>query len=107
MLLKVLHVKPCEQPVVVEIKRDDLDAMQKLIGDDDPMLQRVRLDESNHLGMYMDDDGISKELLPNRKIPSGDTVFGPFFIMRDGELDKDEVSLTEADIEKYSKLFAL
>lgn len=103
-MVKVLHVVVGQEPKVVEMDPES-DNIFTLIGDDQPMLQCLKLDPDDLIFLFCDDDGIDKELVPNRETPRG-TVVGNFFLMRQ-TFEGDEVDLTEDDINRWTKKLAL
>lgn len=101
-MVKVLHVVVGQEPKVVEVDPNEAYA---LIGDDQPMPQCIRVDADDLVFIYCDDEGIEKELIPNRVFPSA-TILGNFFLMRQ-TIEGDEVDLTENDINRWTKKLAL
>lgn len=101
-LLKVLLIKPGQEPVPVFIE-PTITEMMKLIGDDKPKIERIMI--GTGLGIFCDEDGTMKELPPNRWFEHHQLV-GPFFICRD-DGQGGEQDLTDADVERWTKKFAL
>lgn len=102
-MIRVLHIKPNEEPIEVFIE-DSLEEMQKLVGDDHPTIDRLSID-GPMAAIFFDDDGIRKELVPNRWY-EGHHLLGPLFISRQNE-DGEMIDLTDKDVDRWKKKFAL
>ena len=98
--LKVLLVKPNELPEVVNIK-NTLEAKQELVGG---LIEYTYIDNCDDVAVVCNEEGLLLHLPFNRDI--GHTVIaGNFYLVGDDpELGEDR-SLTDEQIEKYSKFF--
>lgn len=98
--LKVLLVKPNELPEVVSIK-NTLEAKQELVGG---LIEYTYLDGCDDIAIVCNEEGLLMHLPFNRDI--GHTVIaGDFYVVGDDPTLGEDRSLTDEQIEKYSKVF--
>lgn len=98
--LNVLYVEPNKLPEKRTIK-NTLEDKQKLVNG---LIEYTYLSDSNDVAIICNEEGKILGLPPNRDI-GHDVICGNFFIVGDDpELGEDR-SLTEEQIEKYSKYF--
>jgi hypothetical protein len=98
--LNVLYIEPNKLPEKRTIK-NTLEEKQKLVNGS---IEYTYLSDSNDIAIVCNDEGKILGLPPNRDI-GHDVICGNFFIVGDDpELGEDR-SLTEEQIEKYSKYF--
>ena len=102
-MLKILIVEPGKEPYEAEI-RDELEAKQSVVGG---LIEPVYFAENDNVLVYCDEEFLLKSCEPNRKV--GDIIIhGTFMVVGNGENEYGEgieVSLTDAQIEKYSEMF--
>ena len=102
-MLKVLIFECGKEPYVAEI-RDELKAKQNVVGG---LIEPVYFAEKDNVLIYCDEEFLLKSCEPNRKV--GDLIIhGTFMVVGNGENEYGEgieVSLTDAQIEKYSEMF--
>ena len=102
-ILKILIIENGKEPYEAEI-RDELKAKQSVVGG---LIEPVYFAEKDNVLIYCDEEFLLKGCEPNRKV--GDLIIhGTFMIVGNGENEYGEgieVSLTDAQIEKYSELF--
>ena len=96
--IRVLKVEPGKAPYVKEIV-DDYKVSQSEVGGDMDCF-----DTEDGCVVVHSADGKNRELEPNRRY-GNDIICGPFFICAEGE-EGEFISLTDEQIEKYSKQFA-
>jgi len=96
--IKVIIVKPNEEPRVEEIGHE-LEDLQNFVGG---LIQYVELEDN--VVLICNEEGKLRGLTPNRKV-GNDVIVGDFIIV--GIEDEDETSLTDDQIEKYTKEFTL
>ena len=101
--MRVLVFEPGKPAYVKEIP-NELKAMQEIVGG---YIETVYFEEKGDAVILCNEDGICRELPPNRAV-NGDLILGTFFVVgcsaRDGEADF--TSLTDEQVEKYSSMFA-
>ena len=101
-MLTVLICEPNKEPYPVEI-RNCLEAKQSVVGG---LIEPVYFSDERVVA-FCDEEFLFKDYAPNRML--GETLIqGTFFIVGDAENEAGEwieVSLTEEQLEKYSKLF--
>ena len=102
--IKVVVVRPCEAPEVLEIDAT-LESYQQLVGGYIECVYPFK----DRVGLVCNEEGKLRNLPPNRCLttPRGrvlDVVAGTFFIVGLGE--EDFISLTDDLAEKYTALFA-
>ena len=98
--LNVLYVEPNKLPEKRTIK-NTLEDKQKLVNG---LIEYTYLSDSNDVAIICNEEGKILGLPPNRDI-GHDVICGNFFIVGDDpELGEDR-SLTEEQIDKYSKYF--
>lgn len=105
-MMKVLVVKPHEEPFVHEID-GSLQSMQALVGG---YIEVIHPFDDPDAILVCNEEGKLDGLAPNRplKDSSGNTadiICGDFFIAGDG--GEDFISLSDEQVEKYTKLFEL
>lgn len=102
--MKVLIVKPNEEPFAEEID-GSLQSMQAIVGG---YIQAVYLFDGERSVLVCNEEGKLDGLAPNRPLHDSkgnitDIICGDFFIAGDGE--EDFVSLTDEQVDKYTKMF--
>ena len=98
--IDVLYIEPNKLPVKKTIK-NTLEEKQKLVGG---YIEYTYLEDCDDVAVVCNEEGKIYGLPPNRDI-GHDIIVGNFFIVGDDpELGEDR-SLTEEQIEKYSKYF--
>lgn len=98
--LKVLLVKPNELPIQMEIKNTN-EAKEKLVNG---KLEYTYIPDCNDVVVFYNENSKIKNMKPNRNI-GHDIIRGNFVIVGDDlELGEDR-SLTDEQINKYSKMF--
>jgi len=110
--LRVLLVPYNEEPRVVEIEHK-LEEMQRLVGGLIEAIHVKHDEGTNHSGVdvWCNEEGLFQyHDQPNRMVfhAGGPAVYihGPFFVARVDE-EGDTLSLTDADIKRYSQLYRL
>ena len=104
--MKVLLVKPCQRPTVIDID-GTLESMQTLVGG---MIQALYLVDDT-AAIICNDEGKLLGLPPNRMLfdPDSnkvcDVVVGDFFVCNAPPDAENFESLTEEQIERYTKRF--
>lgn len=102
-VLKVLIVETAKEPYEAEIC-DELEAKQSVVGG---LIEPVYFTRNDKVLVYCDEKFLLKGYEPNRKV--GDTIIhGTFMVVGTGENEYGEgieVSLTDAQIDEYSKMF--
>lgn len=101
--IKVLKVAPGEHPQVVMLE-NDLDALQKAVSigcDYQGLIEVVGLDDG--VCIICNEEGKLLGLKGNRRL-GGDIIAGVFYVVGEDNCG-NFVSLTEAQIERYSKHF--
>lgn len=96
--IRVLKIEPGKAPYVKEIV-DDYKVSQSEVGGDIDCF-----DTGDGCVVVHNADGKNMKLEPNRRY-ADDIICGSFFICAEGE-NGDFISLTDEQIEKYSKQFA-
>ena len=96
--IRVMKVEPGKAPYVKEIV-DDFKVIQSEVGGDMDCF-----DTEDGCVVIHNAVGKNKKLEPNRRYDD-DIICGPFFICAEGE-EGEFISLTDEQIEKYSKQFA-
>lgn len=102
-IIRVLKVAPGEKPEVVELA-NNLDALQKAVSigmEGQGLIEIIELDEETVL--LANEEGKVLNLPPNRRLGS-DILCGVFYVTGQNKYG-DLASLSEAGIEKYSKMF--
>lgn len=103
-IIKVLKVAPGENPEVVELA-NNLDAVQKAVSigmEGQGLIEIIELDEETVL--LANEEGKVLNLPPNRRLGGNDIIAGVFYVTGQNKYG-DLASLSEAGIEKYSKMF--
>ena len=104
--MRVLLVKPCQRPTVIDID-GTLESMQTLVGG---MIQALYLVDDT-AAIICNDEGKLLGLPPNRMLfdPDSnkvcDVVVGDFFVCNAPPDAENFESLTEEQIERYTKRF--
>ena len=101
--IKVLMVAPGEHPREIVLK-NDLDALQKAVSigcDYQGLIEMVGLDDG--VCIICNEEGKLLGLEGNRRL-GGDILAGVFYVVGEDKCG-DFVSLTEAQIERYTKHF--
>lgn len=102
-ILKILIIENGKEPYEAEI-RNELKAKQSVVGG---LIEPVYFAEKDNVLIYCDEEFLLKGCEPNRKV--GDIIIhGTFMVVGNGENEYGEgieVSLTDAQIEKYSEIF--
>lgn len=101
--IKVLMVAPGEHPQVVMLE-NDLDALQKAVSigcDYQGLIEVVGLDDG--VCIICNEEGKLLGLVGNRRL-GGDIIAGVFYVVGEDKCG-NFVSLTEAQMEQYSKRF--
>lgn len=102
--MRVLLVRPMEEPEVVEIEKS-LEAMQGLVGGWIEALYPY----NDNVGLVCNEEGKLMGLTPNRMLLNEygnpyDVICGDFFVA--GLTEDDFCSLTDAQIERYKEEFS-
>jgi len=97
--IKVLVVPVGKAPEVREIEAT-LEDMQEIVGG---YIEAHPLE--GYVDLICNEEGWLRHLPVNRLVPSVDKICGDFFVAR-RDKDGDNVSLTDADIAKYSQKFS-
>ena len=102
-MLHVLIIENGKEPYEGEI-RNELKAKQSVVGG---LIEPVYFANNNEALIYCDEEFLLKNYEPNRRV--GDTIIhGTFMVVGNGENECGEgieVSLTDAQIDEYSKMF--
>ena len=105
--MKILVVEPNEKPKVVKIE-DTLEAKQKIVGG---LIEMVfPPSHSDDVCLICNEEGKFNGSIPNRpiRLEDGsiyDIVFGTFFLCRAPEDSEDFDSLTDDQVDYYSRLY--
>lgn len=103
-LIKVLHVKVGEKPIVIEIP-DELEPMQKLVGG---WIQEWK-PWNDDVAIICNEEGKITGLPLNRSVKTStglrDIIAGDFFLCYAPMDSESFLSLSDEQIEKYSKIF--
>ena len=98
--LKGLLVAENKLPEVVEIP-DTLKSLQELVGG---YIEYCYMPEHEDIVLICNEEGKINGMGPNRDI-GHDIIFGPFFVIGDNPDIGENISLTEEQISKWTKLF--
>ena len=98
--LKGLLVAENKLPEVVEIP-DTLKSLQELVGG---YIEYCYMPEHEDVVLICNEEGKINGMGPNRDI-GHDIIFGPFFVIGDNPDIGENISLTEEQISKWTKLF--
>ena len=98
--LKGLLVAENKLPEVVEIP-DTLKSLQELVGG---YIEYCYMPENEDVVLICNEEGKINGMGPNRDI-GHDIIFGPFFVIGDNPDIGENISLTEEQISKWTKLF--
>ena len=98
--LKGLLVAENKLPEVVEIP-DTLKSLQELVGG---YIEYCYMPEHEDVVLICNEEGKINGMGPNRDI-GHDIIFGPFFVIGDNPEIGENISLTEEQISKWTKLF--
>ncbi len=103
--MKVLLIKPYEEPQITEID-GSLKSMQQLVGG----YIEVTYPYEDRVVLIVNDEGKILNLTPNREIKDKngqitDVIFGDFFIAGDGT--DDFASISDEFAEKYKAVFQI
>ena len=98
--LKGLLVAENKLPEVVEIP-DTLKSLQELVGG---YIEYCYMPKHEDVVLICNEEGKINGMGPNRDI-GHDIIFGPFFVIGDNPDIGENISLTEEQISKWTKLF--
>lgn len=98
--LKGLLVAENKLPEVVEIP-DTLKSLQELVGG---YIEYCYMPEHEDVVLICNEEGKINGMGPNRDI-GHDIIFGPFFVIGDNLEIGENISLTDEQISKWTKLF--
>lgn len=101
--IKALMIAPNERPRTVELRRD-LDSLQKAVSigaPDQGLIEFVYLEDN--VSILCNEEGKLIGLAPNRRLGE-DILCGVFYVVAENE-DGELISLTEEQLDHYSKLF--
>ena len=101
--ITVLMVEPGQHPKVTTI-RDDLDSLQKAVSigaDYQGLIEFVYLEDN--VSLLLNEEGKLIGLEPNRRL-GDDILCGVFYVVAEND-EGELISLTEAQLEHYSKRF--
>ena len=98
--LKGLLVAENKLPEVVEIP-DTLKSLQELVGG---YIEYCYMPEHEDIVLICNEEGKINGMGPNRDI-GHDIIFGPFFVIGDNPDIGANISLTDEQISKWSKIF--
>lgn len=98
--LKGLLVAENKLPEVVEIP-DTLKSLQELVGG---YIEYCYMPEHEDVVLICNEEGKINGMGPNRDI-GHDIIFGPFFVIGDNPEIGENISLTDEQISKWSKIF--
>lgn len=101
--IKVLMVAPHKPPCMVELN-NDLDSLQKAVSigaDEQGLIELVHLEDNVYI--LCNEEGKLIGLEPNRRLGE-DILCGVFYVVADDE-EGNLVSLTEAQKERYARMF--
>ena len=98
--LKGLLVAENKLPEVVEIP-DTLKSLQELVGG---YIEYCYMPEHEDVVLICNEEGKINGMGPNRDI-GHDIIFGPFFVIGDNPEIGENISLTDEQISKWTKLF--
>ena len=98
--LKGLLVAENKLPKVVEIP-NTLKSLQELVGG---FIEYCYMPEHEDVVLICNEEGKINGMGPNRDI-GHDIIFGPFFVIGDNPDIGENISLTEEQISKWTKLF--
>ena len=101
--IKALMIAPNERPCTVELRRD-LDSLQKAVSigaPDQGLIEFVYLEDN--VSILCNEEGKPIGLAPNRRLGE-DILCGVFYVVAENE-DGELISLTEEQLDHYSKLF--
>lgn len=102
-ILKILIIECGKEPYLAEI-RDELKAKQSVVGG---LIEPVYFAKDNNALIYCDEEFLLKDCQPNRKV-GNIIIHGTFMVVGNGENSYGEgieVSLTDEQIEEYSRMF--
>ncbi len=102
-MLRVLIMECNKEPYTAEIQ-DCLKAKQSVVGG---LIEPVYFDETDKTLIYCDEEFLLKDYAPNRFVGEL-TIQGTFMIVGNGENEEGEgieISLTDAQIEKFTEQF--
>ena len=98
--LKGLLVAENKLPEVVEIP-DTLKSLQELVGG---YIEYCYMSEHEDVVLICNEEGKINGMGPNRDI-GHDIIFGPFFVIGDNPDIGENISLTDEQISKWTKIF--
>ena len=101
--IRVLMVEPHKAPCMVELN-NDLDTLQKAVSigaDEQGLIELVHLEDNVYI--LCNEEGKLIGLEPNRRL-GDDILCGVFYVVADDE-EGNLVSLTEAQKERYARMF--
>ena len=98
--LKGLLVAENKLPKVVEIPKT-LKSLQELVGG---FIEYCYMPEHEDVVLICNEEGKINGMGPNRDI-GHDIIFGPFFVIGDNPEIGENISLTDEQISKWTKLF--
>jgi len=98
--LKGLLVAENKLPEVVEIP-DTLKSLQELVGG---YIEYCYMPEHEDVVLICNEEGKINGMGPNRDI-GHDIIFGPFFVIGDNPDIGENISLTDEQISKWTKIF--
>ncbi len=102
--MKVLIIKPNEEPYLDNVW-NDLDTLREIVGVDDDRMEVEEIHDKKALVVY--DRTTLKNNIPINRYIDELAIRGTFVITGNDKKEKDFTSLTEEQIEKYTKLFTL
>ena len=101
--IKALMIEPNKRPCTVELGQD-LDSLQKAVSigaPDQGLIEFVYLEDN--VSILCNEEGKLIGLAPNRRLGE-DILCGVFYVVAENE-DGELISLTEEQLDRYSKLF--
>ena len=101
--IKAIMVEPNKRPCTVELS-NDLDSLQKAVSIGAPeqgLIEFVYLEDN--VSLLLNEEGKLIGLEPNRRL-GDDILCGVFYIVAEND-EGELISLTEAQQERYSKMF--
>ena len=102
--LQVVIVEPEKRPYKAIIE-NELQAFNKIVGGYIENLFIGRTKTGAKVGIILNEEGKLEELPYNRHIVGLDTLVGTFFITA-YNLEGDNISLTDEEVEKYIRVFS-